>query len=93
MKVMHRFIAGIALALSVALSSVAFAADRVVAVLASSQEMSYAACSAKFHGDLARNIDMKAVVVASVDSGLLRDSHGFRQATALEPVEPNLALS
>ena len=73
-----------ALALGLAFASfgvsVAHAIDRVVAVARHVGD--YSARAEKFKAELSFNADTKAVASASVNADLVRDGHGFRQASA-----------
>lgn len=75
---------GCAMALGLALASVgvsvAHAIDRVVAVARDVGD--FTARAEKFKAELSFNADTKAVASATVSADLVRDGHGFRQASA-----------
>ena len=82
MKYLHRACMALALALGSIAASVAHAAERVGMVVYHSQTNDFGRAVAEFKADLTYQAGLSGEVAQTVDAGLTRDSHGFRQVTA-----------
>ena len=83
MKSTNRWIYAICFAVAACFSSFASASDHLLDYISAGQSLCYEASDLKFQADLAYNAEAKQALVNMVNSDLVRDSHGFRQASSI----------